>query len=88
MHIMTDDKDLWIKSDRYKWKEVIDQWKAEGYKNFRVIQCVWDEEFEVCIDTNTLYDEGDISGLYCNRHLEINIDLEEKYPSLSERKYC
>lgn len=92
-HVMTDDKDEWIfpHNSLDEAKKIIEEWKKEGYENFRVFECNWDEEFEVCIDYNAIYDEGDQSDLECNRHLrEIGLgsDFWEKYPDLLDKKFC
>lgn len=92
-HVMTDDKDKWVFSHNQldEAKGIIEGWKTEGYKNFRIIECDWDEEFEVCIDYNTVYDEGDPSGLECNRHLrKTNLwnSIVEKYPQWKDRRFC
>lgn len=91
MHVMSDNKDIWIGDNLNNGKAIIEEWKKEGYKNFRIFVCNWDEEFEVCIDYNAVYDEGDQSGLECNRHLremDLGSDFQEKYPNLLDKRFC
>lgn len=91
MHVMTDNRDIWIGDNLNNGKSIIEEWKKEGHENFRIIQCTWDADFEVCIDMNTIYDEGDVSGLECNRHLRKIDSWNEiviKYPQWKDRTFC
>jgi len=83
-HVMTDDKDVWV-FEYNEGLEVIEEWRQEGYENFRIIVCEWDEEYEVCVDINTWTAWGDVSGLYCNRHFNFEI---EKYAHILVNDYC
>lgn len=57
-HCFTDNKDEWAKT-KAEVKQIYKQWKAEGYNNLRVYNCIWDEVEGIYNDVDCIYSTGD-----------------------------
>jgi len=89
MHVITDDQEVWIRSDMNKAKEIIEGWKKEGYLNFAIFNCKWSDQLEICIDYNALYREG--KELECNYHKfteEYGMEKISSFVGLIPSKWC
>ena len=57
-HCFTDNKDEWAK-DNKAVKEIVRAWKIEGYTNFRIYNCIWEEVEGIYNDVDCIYSTGD-----------------------------
>jgi hypothetical protein len=57
-HCFTDNNDDWVKSNE-DVKHCIESWKKEGYTNFRVYTCEWNEEEGIYDDIDCIYSKGE-----------------------------
>ena len=56
-HVFTDNNDEWAKTMN-EVKEIVNKWKKDGFTNFRVWSCEWNDTEGIYDDVDCLYSVG------------------------------